>query len=69
MCVSVCSGGGENECVFLCMSVWTLCWGGGGCVGVFRNKLGVRGRRVDARMGELRGRSVRVTREEEGVWG
>lgn len=43
--------------------------GGGVCVGVFRNKLGVRGRRVDARMGELRGRSVRVTREEEGVWG
>lgn len=31
--------------------------------------MGGRGRRVDGRMGETRGRSVRVKREEEGVGG
>lgn len=29
MCASVCSGGGQSDCVSPCMSVWTLC--GGDC--------------------------------------
>lgn len=28
-CASVCSGGGQSDCVSLCMSVWTLCGGVG----------------------------------------
>lgn len=32
----------------------------------FRTKVAPRGRRVDGRIGESRGRSVRVKREEEG---
>lgn len=55
-------------CVHVCLDAL----GVGG--GVVRPKLGGRGRRVDGRMGESRGRSVRVREEERGwqwdvVWG
>lgn len=71
VCVCVCVfrrwEGGQSDCVPLCMSVWMLCGGEKRWWEFFRTKVGGRGRRVDVRMGESRGRSVRVKREEEGV--
>ena len=72
-CVRVCLRVQEGaKWVCVCVHVCLDALGVGG--GVVRPKLGGRGRRVDGRMGESRGRSVRVREEERGwqwdvVWG
>lgn len=70
MRVCLCVQEGGEMSVYLCACLSGRFMGGGGWVGVFRNKLGVKGRRVGwDRMGELRGRSVWAKREEAGCGG
>lgn len=63
VCLCVQEGGKVTVSLCACLSGRSAV--GRGDYGSFWTKMGGRGRRVDGRTGESRGRSVRVKREEE----